>query len=166
MAELIVLCGFPASGKTTWAHGYVREHPQCVRVSSDDLIAMLKGSAPYDSIAQRAIVQPAEVELVQLGLKADYCVIVDRTNLGVTDRLRWIGVARTVAAETGREVRRTLRWFDCSEKVWVARNAARWEDAVPEEAIARMKRRFDTPDVEEGWDQVLRITDNGTSELS
>lgn len=78
MAELIVLTGLPASGKTTWALQQVAEKGW-KRVNRDDLRFMIDGGS-YSEEHEETIREARNALIVTL-LKRGHTVVVDDTNL-------------------------------------------------------------------------------------
>lgn len=88
--RLIVLMGFPASGKTTLARKMQERELGLARVNRDDLRSML-GLSYHPSIED--IVRWIEVEFVRKLLANGVSVIVDDTNLKWRTRNNWGVVA-------------------------------------------------------------------------
>ncbi len=77
----VTLCkGLPASGKSTWAKQYVREHPNSTkRVNKDDLRAMLDDG--HFTKSNEQFVERVRDALISAAIDAGKHVIVDDTNL-------------------------------------------------------------------------------------
>lgn len=88
--RLIVLMGYPASGKTTLARKMQERELGLARVNRDDLRAML-GLSYHPTIED--IVRWIEVEFVRKLLANGISVIVDDTNLKWRTRNNWGVVA-------------------------------------------------------------------------
>ncbi|MEN3304658.1 MAG: hypothetical protein V7603_860 [Micromonosporaceae bacterium] len=134
MSTLTIVRGLPGSGKTTWA----RAQPGHVRVSRDDLRAMLHGGMLGLGWAERQV-SIAEHTLVDALLRAGLNVISDNTNLNGTHVRVLTAVARAAGAEV---VVRDFTDVDVAE--CVARDAAR-PVPVGEEVIRAMWRRYLRP---------------------
>jgi predicted kinase len=80
MPRVVICKGLPASGKSTWAREYVREHPSTTkRINKDDLRAMLDDS--HHTKTNEKFVEQARDLLILSALDAGKHVIVDDTNL-------------------------------------------------------------------------------------
>jgi predicted kinase len=78
--ELIILRGLQASGKSTWAHGWVaQDRKNRVRINKDDLRLMIDKSV-YTNVTEGRIIAARDV-LVKGFLIAGVSVVVDDTNL-------------------------------------------------------------------------------------
>ncbi len=105
--RLIVLMGYPASGKTTLARHMQDRDLGLARVNRDDIRSMI--GLPYNRTLE-AIVRWIEVELVRRLLANGISVIVDDTNLKWETRNNW-GV---VAGACTRRSSSTPRWPNAS----------------------------------------------------
>jgi predicted kinase len=89
MTELVVTRGLPASGKSTWAKGWVAEDPKNrVRVNRDDLRHMMFGFYWGDGVNEDAV-SAAEEAMVKAALAKGQSVVVDATHLKASYVKRW-----------------------------------------------------------------------------
>jgi len=131
--ELIVLCGIPASGKTTfYRERFLATH---VRISLD----LLKTREREDI-------------LLHACLAAKQPVVIDNTNATVMQRARYANLARAAGFKT------ILYFFDISTRMAVARNAARKEGRVPNVAIFGTQKKLQRPSADEPFDEIYRVT--------
>lgn len=93
--RLIVLMGYPASGKTTLAKRMQEHDPELARVNRDDIRAMV--GLPYHPRLED-VVRWIETELARRLLANGYSVIVDDTNLTWRTRNHWGVVAGDLGA--------------------------------------------------------------------
>lgn len=79
--KLIYTLGLPASGKTTWAKGYLSDasNPKAIRVNKDDLRSMLHNNI-FAKDREKMTVSSRNA-LITTALNAGFDVIVDDTNL-------------------------------------------------------------------------------------
>src|ERR1700733_2903706 len=78
--ELIILRGLQASGKSTWAHGWVaQDRANRVRINKDDLRTMIDKSV-YTNVTEGRILAARDM-LVKGFLVAGVSVVVDKSNL-------------------------------------------------------------------------------------
>src|ERR1700729_790436 len=79
--ELIILRGLQASGKSTWAHGWVaQDRKNRVRINKDDLRTMIDKGVYVSNVTEGRILAARDV-LVKGFLIAGVSVVVDDTNL-------------------------------------------------------------------------------------
>lgn len=98
MTTLIITRGIPASGKTTWAKGWVLQDPgKRARASRDDLREMLFAESGLLSHDKEKVVTDVQRETVKGLLRAGISVVVDNTNL----RARYVREWRKLAALNG-----------------------------------------------------------------
>jgi predicted kinase len=141
LAELAVLVGLQASGKTT----FYRRHLAATHahVSKDN----------WPNAGRRDRRQLAVVD----ALLADGCdVAVDNTNPSAAER------AGLLAAARRRGARAVAYWFPPDRDGSVARNAARSpETRVPDVGMFATLGRLAAPTVAEGFDRVHRVRFDG-----
>jgi predicted kinase len=118
-ALLVITRGLPASGKTTWARGWVAADGRRVRVNRDDLRANLFGLEVL-AYAQEEAVSLAQRAAVEALLRAGHDVVVDDTHLRVKYARAWADLAARVGARF--EVR---EFTDVPLEVCLERDAAR-----------------------------------------
>lgn len=133
-AELVVLCGLPGSGKSTWCREHLADTH--VLVSKD-----LMGGSPSKEARQQREVRAA--------LAANHPVVVDNTNLTRASRADLLVIAR----EFGLPCRAIVVRVPLT--LALARNAERTAGAhVPEGIVRQMAGRWDEPTIEEGFASV------------
>ncbi|HYY21214.1 MAG TPA: AAA family ATPase [Thermoleophilaceae bacterium] len=132
--EAIVFCGIQASGKTTF---YVQRclHTH-VRISLDVLRTRRR-----------------ERLLLEACLEAGQPFVVDNTNATRGERERYVAPAREA------EFRTVACLFDAHPREAIARNQGRPpEQRIPVPGIYGAYKRLEPPSVEEGFDELLRVT--------
>lgn len=155
MVELILCCGLPASGKSTWAQKRT-EVDGYVWLSSDNI------RANHDWNISNADVFTEMYKETIANLKAGNNVIYDATNLSAKRRKNLIdNVKRCNIKEI---VMFTCEVFVAPISVLFERNGARVnETCVPDEVIHRMMTQFQFPQYFEGWDHI-NINSNSIGE--
>lgn len=151
MPTLIVMCGLPGSGKSTYTKHYIEKYPNTVALSSDSIRAELYGREEVQG-------NPGEVFGLMHKRTLDYLsagknVIYDATNLSRKDR-------GGIVASCPKYVR-----LEC-HIIWVPIEQAILQDAgrsrrVGREVIDRMVKRFQAPYYDEGFDEIKVILPQG-----
>src|SRR5690606_10371229 len=92
---LIIMRGYSGSGKSTIAKRLVRDSGNAIRVSRDDIRAMLTGSDTKTVLDQdgETLVTKIEEKAVRDALRRNLHVVVDDTNLRLKYARRWADVA-------------------------------------------------------------------------
>lgn len=91
-AALILLSGLPGSGKTTFAHALMRRLP-ARHIESDAVRHELYRSPRYVGREHRRVFDAVE-RRAATALRRRHCAIIDATNLTMSDRARFIALAR------------------------------------------------------------------------
>jgi predicted kinase len=138
--ELAVLVGLPGSGKTSFVRARLAGH---AHVSKD-----LMRSTRDRNTRQLALVAQA--------LAGGRPVVVDNTNLRMTDRAPLIAAAHAARAKV------VGYFFDATAKDCLARNRGRDGKArVPDVAIHVARARLEPPTREEGFDSLFIVHAEG-----
>ena len=150
MNILIVLCGLPGSGKSTYAK-YLTESGRFECVSTDLIRKTLYGNENIQGNSKE-VFNTAFFTLRALGLGKQSCVF-DATN--ITPRAR-----RNIIQECRNYYDLIIcKYIDTPLDVCLQRNSQR-ERVVPTEVILRMANNFIMPSREEGFDYVDTIITN------
>ena len=150
MNVLIVLCGLPGSGKSTYAQ-YLTEggHFECV--STDQIRKRFYGSESIQGNGKEVFIT-AFLQLQAFGLSKKNCVF-DATNITPRARRRVVQECRPYYDLI------ICKYIDTPLDVCLHRNSQR-ERVVPKEVILRMYKNFTLPKREEGFDYVETVTVN------
>jgi predicted kinase len=141
---LIILCGIPGSGKTTYAKDYMERNSNTVHLSSDAIRKELYGDGniqgnPADVFS---LMQKRAVEALNNG----HNVLYDATNVTRKDRAGIIGVCPKFT-----KIECHIVWAPI--EVCIERDSKR-ERTVGKEVIDRMLKRFQAPYYDEGIDEI------------
>lgn len=146
MQEIIILTGFPGSGKTT----YCREKlPDYIRISLYDLIRMVGGN--------KKVAKKLELKCIERTLDMGFNVVIDRANITGRRRKKIIDFARK------KNVHVKAVWFSVEEHIWQERNKRRKSaekessPRVSEQEIEAMKKEFEEPSLNEGFDELVIV---------
>ena len=143
---LIMLCGIPGSGKTTYANNYIEQNSNTIHLSSDAIRKELYGDENIQG-------NPAEVfTLMQKraidALNNGYDVLYDATNITRKDRASIIGICPKIA-----KIECHIIWAPI--ETCIERDSKR-ERTVGKEVIDRMLKRFQAPWYDEGIDNIVK----------
>lgn len=144
---LMILCGPPGAGKTTYAHKYIEEHPGTVHLSSDNIRKELHGdesiqdnpSLIFDIMQKRAV--------ASLDFGSD--VIYDSTAMTRKDRAGIISACPKFA-----KIECHIIWAPI--ETCIERDAARAR-TVGKAVIDKMLKRFQAVHYDEGIDEIKVI---------
>lgn len=142
--KLIILCGIPGSGKSTYAKDYVERNGNTVHLSSDAIRKELYGDENIQGNPGEvfALMQKRAVESLNNGSD----VLYDATNITRKDRSGIIGVCPKFA-----KIECHIIW--ASIESCIERDTER-ERTVGKEVIDRMLKRFQAPYYDEGLDVI------------
>lgn len=93
MSKLLVLCGPPAAGKSTYAREFIKGKTDWVIVNRDSI---REGRGDYWVPSQEDYISDLEEFSVRAAIKREYNVIIDATNLNPKTQEKW----RNIAEET------------------------------------------------------------------
>lgn len=145
--KLIMLCGIPGAGKSTYAKDYVAHNDNVVHLTSDGIRAELYGdeSTQGNPAEVFGLMQKRAVEHLNNG----QTVIYDATNITRKDRQGVISVCPKFA-----KIECHIIWAPID--VCLERDAAR-DRTVGKAVIDRMLKRFQAPFYDEGMDEIKII---------
>lgn len=145
---LIVMCGLPASGKSTYSE-WLASNAHFYRVCPDLIRKDLYGDENVQGDGKK-VFSIAHYQMKEFG-SVGANVVFDATNTNAKRRKELVKEMRPYFDII------ILKWFNTPINVCFARNAQR-ERQVPEEVIRRMAQNFfNKPTIEEGFDIVEEI---------
>lgn len=153
-----ILVGLPGAGKTTWRAAHAAD---AAVISTDDLIddfAAHLGITYSDAFRQadlKAFERQALADFVE-AIRNRQDIIVDRTNLSLKSRARFL-------PQLPAEYEKRAIIFDPPEDVLHERLATRAEQTgkfIPEHVIDAMRKSYQAPSAEEGFDAVVNFHPN------
>lgn len=141
---LILLCGIPGSGKTTYAEKYINEHDNTIHISSDKIREELWGneSIQGDNNEVFSLMQSRAIEALNNGQS----VVYDSTAVTRRDRSYIISLCPKFA-----KIECHIIWAPI--ETCIERDATR-ERIVGKEVIDKMLKRFQAPYYDEGIDEI------------
>lgn len=145
--KLIILCGIPGSGKSTYAKDYIATNDNTIHLSSDGIRSELWGDESIQGNPAEvfALMQKRAIDALNDGKN----VIYDCTSMTRKDRQGIIGVCPKLA-----RIECYIIWAPI--ETCIERDAAR-ERTVGKEVIDRMLKRFQAPYYDEGIDEIKII---------
>lgn len=143
--KFVMLCGLPASGKSTYCEQY-KYNKDWVVLSSDAIRAELLGDESDQSKNEEVF--KILHSRVKENLRNGKNVVYDATNLSRKNRVHFISDELK-----GIYCEKICVLFATPFELCCARNYAR-DRQVPESAMVRTYKNFQTPTIYEGWDDV------------
>lgn len=134
--KIIVLQGVPASGKSTWAKNYIKEHPDTVIVSRD---AIREGTGTYWNPDHEQYITEMEEYAIRQAWKNYLDVIIDATNLNPKTILKWNALAKELDCEI------EFKLFEITYEEALKRDEQRKKDggrAVGKDVIRRFFKNY------------------------
>lgn len=138
MVELVITRGLPASGKTTYAQGWVDEdRAHRARVNRDDLRRMVDDGEFIKGVTEQRIQVIRNAAIVNL-LQRGVSVVCDDTNLDNRTCRDLYGIAKRAKAEV-----KFTDFTHTTLETCLARNAVREDkEPVPQYVLQDMHRKF------------------------
>lgn len=150
--SLILLVGNVASGKSTFAGGYISRNS--VVLSSDSFRAVI-GSGEEDQTVSKEVFQVLRWNAEYFLKNSIYPVIVDATNKTEKDRKPFIDIAKKWGATV------VCYYFDVPVDKCIERNRLR-SRIVPDDIIIKFQEKLQIPSIYEGFDEIYWVDGDGT----
>lgn len=145
MPKLYILCGIPASGKTSWAIEFLKEHPDTRYISRDEIRFSIVNE-DEDYFSHEAEVFAEFSGAVAQTLMDGFDVIADATHINQFSRNKLIAAIDNFITEY--EIKYVV--FYTGVEVCINRNHQREGRAqVPDATIRGMRRSFKVPTLQE-----------------
>jgi predicted kinase len=142
-----MLCGLPASGKSTYAKKLAEVHNANIH-SSDEIREELSGDINNQNIND--LVFRTLHSRIKEDLKNGKSCIYDATNINYKRRMGFLNELNNIPCEK-------ICYLVATPYEECLKNNANRDRKVPEEVIERMYRNIDVPYWYEGWDRVEAI---------
>ena len=151
--ELVMLCGIPCSGKSTYmdklrAYEYWKD---AIILSTDNYIEeqAKRLGMTYNEVFQDCIDEATrQLEMSFVRAKEEgKRIIWDQTNLSIKTRKKKLTKVPSI-------YKRTVVWFQVVLEEALKRNKTREGKFIPESILKRMYHQFEIPTLEEGFDFV------------
>ena len=161
---IILMCGFPGSGKSTLTTKLCAVNPNILRFSGDDIIHMM--GQGYDWSVHGKIIPKMERLFVEKTLLAGKIPLLDRTHLTVKSRRKYLDLCEPDLCEA---MIFHIDRPEHNEEVtgWRDNNAKRPEKTlVPDKALEDMKGFYVKPELSEGFSRIVVVEDVHTFDCS
>lgn len=161
MPELVMLCGIPTSGKSTYVKKLknMKYWENAVVLSTDDYIEEYakRVGQTYNEVFDDVIPDATRELELQLNMAKDKGkdIIWDQTNLSVKTR-------RNKLSKLPSYYRRGAVYFEVSLEEALERNKHREGKFIPESILKRMWHQFEIPTHNEDFDYVEKVITQGT----
>lgn len=151
MKTLIMLSAIPASGKSTWAKAYQKEHPNTYIVSSDQIRIDLTGC--YDDRSRQNEVWQIFADKIHEYGKNENCTVI-------LDALNDLNILREKYVKENPEFDKyILVTFPCDPDRSRFLNSQRVDDLVPPEVLEILINKFEEPteEIKDLFDEIWEI---------
>jgi len=155
--QLIIMCGAPGSGKSTWVEKNFMSFPGYTKVVSRDQIrfSMLKDDEDY--FAHENEVYNKFIEEIKDGLENCDTTIADATHLNIASRTKLL---RNLG-ESLKGIKVKAIAIKPSLQTCLTRNEKReGHNRVPRSQLCRMWYQFTIPTLDEGFDEIWKYKEN------
>lgn len=145
MKRMILLCGLPASGKTTFYKNNPELFKGVVRLSLDDFRRLMTGKdfhLPFEPVVHAWIDITGRYHLSQ-----GQSILIDATAVRSNLRTKWVKLAKEYGFQT------ECYFMQTPDHVCLERDQQR-ERQVGEEIMRRMSEQFDEVTSLEGFDKI------------
>jgi predicted kinase len=156
MPELVMLCGIPCSGKSTYVNK-LKKIPyweNAVVLSTDAYIEKVaqENNTTYSEIFEDCIdeaTRQLEIAFIEAKDKGKN-IIYDQTNLSIKARKKKLAKLPSIYA-------RGVVYFDISLEEALRRNENREGKYIPKSVLKRMYHQFEVPTLEEDFDYCEKV---------
>lgn len=139
LKRLCLLSGAPGSGKSTWAHEYMKNHPEIVYISRDEIRKEMLGENDRYFAKEKAVFREYARRAKEALKDESKTVILDATHINFAS-------VRKIITALNWEEEFSMICFNISLATLLRRNAQREGFArVPDKAIKDMLSRQDNP---------------------
>ena len=151
--ELVMLCGIPCSGKSTYVNKLLTYEywENAIILSTDNYIEeqAKRLGMTYNEVFQDCIDEATrQLEMSFVRAKEEgKRIIWDQTNLSIKTRKKKLTKVPSI-------YKRTVVWFQVDLEEALKRNETREGKFIPESILKRMYHQFEIPTLEEGFDFV------------
>lgn len=146
-AKVILLSGLPASGKSTWAKEFCKDHSNFIRINKDDIRAMM---ASDFSNPREDIVLAMRDQAIVSAVEKRFGVVIDDTNFEPKHKERVLELIKHRKSTEFVE-----KFFDVPLSVCLERNRTR-PNPVPDQVIIDMAKRYNVGKEKPEFEKVVQ----------
>jgi tRNA uridine 5-carbamoylmethylation protein Kti12 len=161
--KVYITVGLPGSGKSTWSKKFAKENPSTVIVNRDAFRTMIKDEYTFD-FRYEPFIKDATNRSIEEALEHGLDVIVDETHIKADRRMEIISIIRNFENNYGLinddygKTKIICMWFtEDQNNLWFRmQNSRGYEMQKWENVINSMKKIFEPPKIEEGYDELIK----------
>lgn len=155
--QLIIMCGVPGAGKSTWVRKHFMSFPGYTKVVSRDEIRFSIIKDDEDYFSHETEVYNKFIEEIKDGLEHCDTTIADATHINEASRTKLL----RALSNSLKDVKVIAVVLKPSLQVTLAQNAQReGRKLVPRGQVRRMWYQFTKPTLEEGFDEIWVYENN------
>ena len=148
MSILYILCGVPGSGKTHWAHNFLKTHPEVQYVSRDAIrFKLLEANDDYFA-KEKKVFDIFSTQITTI-LRSGQSVIADATHISVPSRAKLVNsiINRGLTLE---DFSIEFIFINTTLEQCIKNNELRTDsEYVPKSVLKRMWYQFEPPTINE-----------------
>jgi len=155
MSRIFVMCGLPASGKSTYVNRLLDVYPDAVVCSTDNYIelAAKAQNKTYDELFFELISEATTVMWNDFdnAIAEDKVIIFDQTNLSRNKR-------GLILNRTPKHYEKNAIWVEMpDQKEWARRLESRPGKNIPGHILVSMVQNAEKPNIQEGFDEITIV---------
>lgn len=152
MSKIFVMCGLPASGKSTYVNRLLDVYPNAVVCSTDNYIESVAKTRNqnYDHVFFETISEATTVMWndFENAIAEDKVIIFDQTNLSFKKR-------RLILNRVPKHYEKIAIWVEMPDnKEWARRLESRPGKNIPGHILVAMVQNATKPEIHEGFDEI------------
>jgi len=158
--KIYMMIGNVGSGKSDLARHLCKKYG-AVRVCMDDIVMMVHGEYGRYEKKCKNMYHAVEIEVIETAVKKGFDVVIDRTNLDLAGRARFMLLAKSLRAEVIGYLFPTM--LDVVPEVLLKRRMknprgktrSQWISIINKQAMA-----YEVPTIDEGFKEIVDVADD------
>lgn len=163
--KVYLTIGLPGSGKSTWSRKFASENKEVVIVNRDAYRSMIKGGEYTFDFRFEPFIKQATNKAIEMALEHGLDVIVDETHIKSARRNEIVEVIRDYEKNYGLitkdfgETEIVYMWFteDKRNIEYRMRESRGYDVSKWAQVINGMKKNFEPPTDEEGYNKLVKV---------